>query len=280
MAITSGVSLLALVFRELRRTRPIVDFRLFARRNFALANVQMFVLGFVLYGAVVLLPQFMQDLMGYSATDAGMVLSPGGLAMVAMMPVAGALAARVDSRWLIGAGFLAAALACYHTTLLNLQLNFHTLELVRVYQAGALAFLFIPINMAAFAGVPQGRNDDVSALINFARNLGGSTGIAILSTVVTRRQQIHQRTLIMHTTGYDTTAASTARWFAQLLGRRGAGFAGANQSYARLYQGVRAQAATLAYGDAFAVMALICAGMVALVFMMKRCAPARGIVIG
>ncbi len=281
MAVTSSVSLAALIFQELRYRRPAINLRLFGIRNFCFANLQMFVLGFVLYGAVVLLPEFVQALMGYSATDAGLVLSPGALAAVAMMPVAGALVARMDSRWLVGAGFLAAAAAFYHMTTLELGMSFHALRILRLYQAGALAFLFIPINMLAYSDIPEGQNDDVSALINLSRNIGGSFGIALMSTMVTRRAQVHQSYLAAHITGYDSPAASITLRLSSSLNHAGVSAPDSlGQAYARLYQGVQAQASTMAYIDAFWAMALICACMVPLVILMRRSDPARGVVLG
>jgi DHA2 family multidrug resistance protein len=281
LAVISLASLVGVIVWELTRRDPIVNLRLFRNRTYAVANLLMFVLGFVLYGSVVILPQFLQVLMGYSATDAGMVLSPGGLAMVALMPIAGEGVSRFDARWLIAAGFAASAVALYHMTTLDLQVSFNAVVMLRIYQAGALAFLFVPINTLAYVDIPEGQNDDVSSMINLARNIGGSVGIAIVSTIVTRRSQIHSHDLAMHLNPYDKGVRVLTARMTQALSH--AGFStseAAHKAVAGVYQGMQLQAATLGYLDAYMAMALLCAAMVPLVFLMKRSDPSRGIVIG
>ena len=272
-------SLIGVILWELSHERPIVHLRLFRNRTFAIANILMFVLGFVLYGSVVLLPEFLQVLMGYSAQTAGMVLSPGGLAMVALMPVAGELVSRYDARWLIGFGFLASAVALYHMTGLSLDMSFSAVVMLRIYQAGALAFLFVPINTLAYIDIPEDRNDDVSSMINLARNVGGSVGIALMTTLVTRRAQFHQSRLAAYVTDYSSGVRGLASHVGGVLQQSGVG-GGGHEAFAGMYLGLKAQAALLAYIDAFWAMAVLCACVVPLVFMMKKSDPSRGIVIG
>jgi len=277
----AAAALAGVIVWELMSRRPIVNLRLFKNRTYAIANLLMFVLGFVLYGSVVILPQFLQVLMGYSATDAGMVLSPGGLAMVLLMPVAGGLVSRFDARWLIAAGFAASALALYHMTTLDLQVSFMAVVMLRIYQAGALAFLFVPINTLAYVDIPEGQNDEVSGMINLARNVGGSVGIAMVSTIVTRRTQVHDHGLVMHLTRYDKGVRVLTERMTQALTHAGLNTPeAAHKAVAGVYQGMQAQAATLGYLDAYFAMAVLCAAMVPLAFLMKRSDPSRGIVIG
>ena len=281
LAIICAISVAGVIVWELAQEHPIVELRLFRSRTYALSNLMMFVLGFVLYGSVVILPQFLQTLMGYTATTAGMVLSPGGLAMVALMPIAGGLVSRYDARWLIGGGFALSALALYHMTSINLDMSYSTIVMLRVYQAGALAFLFVPINTLAYLDVPEGKNDDVSGMINLARNIGGSFGIALMTTLVTRRTQFHHAELAQNVTLYSSSVRDLSGRLSVFMTHAGVGSATASQkAVAQLYQGMQAQAATMAYADAYWVMAAMCLAVVPLVFMMKKSDPSRGIVIG
>ena len=198
-----------------------------------------------------------------------------------LMPLVGLLVSRVDARWLIAFGFLISALALYHMTVIDQQIDFRTAMMLRVYTACGLAFLFVPLNTIAYTGVPAEKNDDVSSMINLARNIGGSVGIALSSTIVSRRMQQHHHDLAMHTTRYDLRLREFSGQVTSMLHLRGLSHAGAlDQSYARIYQGLQGQAATLGYIDAFYVMAVISALMIPLVFLMKRSDPGRGMVIG
>ena len=163
----------------------------------------MFVLGIVLYGTTVLLPLFLQELMGYTAELSGMVLSPGGFAMLVMMPLVGTLAGKIEARWLAGVGFAISAAALLYMSGLNLQIDFRTAVMYRVYQSIGLAFLFIPINTAAFASATGENSNQISSIVNLCRNIGGSVGISLVTTLIARRSQIHQDGLAQHVTNYD-----------------------------------------------------------------------------
>jgi MFS transporter, DHA2 family, multidrug resistance protein len=281
LAIVWTCSLAMLIVREWNLKRPIVNLRLFKNRTFAIATLLMFVLGFVLYGSIVILPEYVQVLLGWSAERAGMVLSPGGFMLMILMPVAGLLVARFDSRWLIAIGFSACAFALYHMTIIDPQIDFYHAMMLRVYMAIGVAFLFVPINTMAYTGVPAEHNDDVSAMVNLARNVGGSVGIALSWAFITERSQFHQHNLVMHATNYDSQLQDLSTAMTGLLHHGGLSAQSALvQTYARLYQGLQAQSATLAYIDAFYLMALLSAAMVPLVFLMKKNDPSRGMVLG
>ena len=178
LSMTAALALPAFVIWELRRADPIVDLRLFVNRSFAVGNLLMFMLGFVLLGSTVLLPLFVQLLLGYTATDAGLVLSPGGFALMLMMPVIGALSGKLDMRWLIAAGLVVTGLAMLHMTEFYAGIDYATIAWARVYQSLGLGLLFIPINTAAYNGVPSKKNNNASAINNMMRNICGSVGIA------------------------------------------------------------------------------------------------------
>jgi DHA2 family multidrug resistance protein len=252
LAVLSAISIVALVIWELREKHPILELRLLGIRNLGMSFGMMFVLGFVLFGTTVLLPQFLQTLMGYSATQAGETLSPGGLVVILLLPLVGQLLGKIDARWLIAFGFVCTALAMHHMTNLSLEIDFHTAMMYRIYQSIGLAFLFVPINTIAYVGVPPEKNNQVSALLNVARNLGGSIGISLAITTIFRRAQFHQTRLVEHVTQ---------------LPQRG--------PLAQLYAGVQRQAATLGYIDVMWLMAVIAACMLPLVLLMRKSQGAR-----
>jgi DHA2 family multidrug resistance protein len=208
LAIVAAVSIVVFVIWELRQRYPVVDLRALGNSNFAMTNVMIFVLGVVLYGSTVLIPQYVQELMGYTAQQARMVLSPGGLVIIALLPMVGALLSRVQARWLIGFGFLFSAFAFYQMASLNPLIDFRTAMLYRIYQSVGLAFLFIPINTAAYLGIPREKSREVSSMVNLFRNIGGSVGISIVETMLARRAQFHQDRLITHSTSRTQTVAA------------------------------------------------------------------------
>jgi DHA2 family multidrug resistance protein len=271
LAVVSAVALAAFVIWELRRPDPIVDLRLLANRNFAFGNILMFMVGFVLLSSTVLLPLYAQAVLGYTATEAGKVISPGGFAVMLMMPIVGILVSRVDARWLIAFGLVATSLALFNMMRFDTNVDYATLAWARIYQSVGLGFLFIPVNTIAFMGLPQAKNNDASALINMMRNLGGSFGIAIATTVLARRQQHHHNVLVGHVTPYSSPYDTTIQAMQQALGRNAANAADAlHQAQAQLYAMVQRQALVLSYIDAFWLLAVIFAALVPLVFLLRK----------
>jgi len=271
LSVTAAVALPAFVFWELRRADPIVDLRLFANRSFAVGNLLMFMLGFVLLGSTVLLPLFVQLLLGYTATDAGLVLSPGGFALMLMMPVIGALSGKMDVRWLIAMGLVATGLAMLHMTEFYADIDYATVAWARVYQSLGLGLLFIPINTAAYSGVPSEKNNNASAIINMMRNIGGSVGIAALTTFIARRQQYHQSALVEHVTSYGAPSKDALNTLQRLtMPHHASGADALHQAQAILYAMVQKQAAVLSYIDGFWLTGILLLALVPLVFLMRR----------
>ena len=200
----------------------------------------MFALGGALFGATVLLPQLLQTLMGYSAQDAGMVLSPGAFAIILLLPLIGKLVGKVDARYLICFGFAGAAVALFHMTGMSLDMDFNTAVKLRIYQMVFVAFLFVPIQTMSYQGIPRDKNNAISGMTNLARNLGGSIGISAVSALLSQRGQFHQTMLASHTGQFDpefqTRVTGLAKTFQSLrYGHRG-GDAG------RLWTSVRSHA--------------------------------------
>jgi MFS transporter, DHA2 family, multidrug resistance protein len=274
LSVTAAVALVAFTIWELRRADPIVDLHLFRDRAFASGNVLMFMLGFALMGTTVLLPLFVQTLLGYTAEQAGLVLSPGGFATMVMMPIVGMLSGRIDARLLIVIGLAGTAIAMFHMSGFDIGVDYSTLGWARVYQSLGLALLFIPINTAAYQRVPADKNANASAIINMMRNIGGSVGIAVLTTYIARREQANQVTLIRHVTPYG---AATNRMLQTLQQIYQAGHASAvgslHEAQAQLYSIVQTQAAVLSYIDAFWLVGAVLVAMIPLVLLLRRARP-------
>jgi DHA2 family multidrug resistance protein len=275
LSIVAAVALLAFIVRELRHPDPIVDLRLLANRNFGVGNLLMFMLGFILLGSTVLLPLFVQTMLGYTATDAGLVISPGGFAIMAIMPLVGALVARVDARILIVFGLVTASLSLFRMTTFDLDVDYASIAWARVYQSMGLAFLFIPINTVAFLGLPPAKSNNASAIINMMRNVGGSFGIALATTLLARRQQWHQNILVAHVSPFSSSYDATIQSLQQAFMAQSASAADAlTRAQAALYAMVQKQATMLAFIDAFWVMGAIFMALVPLVLLMRK--PAAG----
>jgi DHA2 family multidrug resistance protein len=270
LAVTAAVALVVLVLWEWRHPRPIVDLRLLATRNFAVAFLMMFVLGMVLFGSTVLLPLFLQTLVGYTAEQAGKTLSPGGFVVILCLPIVGKLLGKVSPRWLIAFGFLCTALALFHMTNIYLGIDFPTAVKFRIYQAVGLAFLFIPISTMAYAGVPPHKNNQVAAITNLARNVGGSVGISLVTTLIVRRAQHHQLQLAAHTSSFDPAFRQAVEQLSATLVTRGLSPAeAARAAHGRVYGEMVRQATALAYGDTLWLLGVMAACMLPLVFLLR-----------
>ncbi len=267
------VALLGFVVWEMREKHPILNLRLLKNRNFAVSNVLMFTLGFVLYGTTVLIPQFLQTVLGYTAQLAGMALSPGGLVVMAMMPVVGFLVSRVDPRKLITLGFIALAASMFHMSSIYLGIDFKTAMMYRIFQSIGLAFLFVPINTLCYVGVPQEQNNQISSMINLMRNLGGSFGISFVTTMIARRMQVHQSNLAAHTTNSNHMQGLIHGMSSIFATRLGSGPGATLRAYASVYGMMQQQAAVLSYKDVVLVMALLTVCVMPLVLLARKPKP-------
>ncbi len=273
--VISVVALLACIVWEWHHDHPIVDLKLFKNRSFAVAAILMFGLGIMLYGTTFMLPAFVQVLMGYTAELAGLMISPGGLAVLVLMPLVGALSARVDARWLVAVGFISMAVSLYILTGIDLQIDFWRGVMLRVYQCIGLAFLFIPLNTLAFAGAAQEDNNQISGLVNLMRNVGGSVGISLAAAMIIERAQLHQARLVSTVTNYDPGMRAAIRNLAHQLTYAGISSADATaHARAQIYAGVQGQALTLAYIDVFYLLAVMSAALPLLLLLVKK--PPRG----
>ena len=278
------VSLGTLIAWELRQIRtghkPILDLTLFKRRNFAVAFLLMFILGSSLFGTTVLIPQFVQALLGYTAEQAGLVISPGGVGIILLMPLVGFLVAKVDARFLVAYGFFSCSVAMFFMLNLDLDVNYGYVAWLRVFQASGLAFLFVPISTISFAGMPPNKSNDVSGLTNLARNIGGSVGTAFLVTALARRAQFHQHRLADHLVGSNAAMQSQATMLGRYLHDRG-GMAysvaqGRTMAQGSLMRQLVVQATMLSYIDVIKCFAVAMLVMVPVVFLMGKVKGGRG----
>ena len=268
-----GVGLLiGWVVWEWRHPAPIVDIKLFKQRNFATAMFFTFILGIVLYGTTVVIPQFLQNLLGYPAIKAGEALAGGGFVMLVMMPVAGALVSRMDPRLMMGCGFAGIALALnYMASHLSLGMDFGTAAMLRTYQTIGLPFIFLPSNTLAYVGIPREKNNQVSGMNAFVRNIGGSIGIALITTFITRQTQKHQSVLAAHTTAGSGAFQNLTHAFTERYRQAGASLPDATtRAYAQVYRIVQGQATTLAYIDVVRFLIVMIVVLIPLVFIMRR----------
>jgi len=266
----AAVCLVAAVFWELWVSDPVVNLRLLKNRSFAVATGTMFLLGFVLYGSTVLLPIFLQTLMGYNATLSGLVLSPGGVVVIFLMPLVGTLVSKVEARWLVMFGLLVCALGLFTMAGFDLQIDFRTAMDARIIQSAGMAFLFVPLNTMAFSSIAKEKANSATGLINLARNVGGSAGIASVTTLLARRSQYHQNVLVSHLTpGQDNYRAFLDRATHLFIGHGASVPQAAHQAQGLLYLMVQREASMQAFIDGFWVLGVIFLAIIPIMFVLR-----------
>jgi MFS transporter, DHA2 family, multidrug resistance protein len=275
LTVIAVICLIAVYFWERYHEHPIIEVRLLSDRTFLMACVMLFIVGFVLYATTLLLPQLAQTLMGYTAEMAGLMIMPGGIALMMMMPVAGFLLSKYDARLMIAFGLLSLGLAMlFMAHHFSLDADFRTMMWARVYQTSGLAFLFIPINTAAYSYLPREKNNAASGLINLSRNIGASVGISFVTTMLTRRAQFHQTALTAHATVYSSQFNNAVQGMSQSFAASGP-IAAHQQAYGQLYGFILRQSSMIAYLDNFWLLGLSALVMIPFVFLMKR--PPKGV---
>jgi len=266
---------------ELTRRNPMIDLRMVASRQFGASFLVMLATGAILLATTQFLPQLVQQDFGYTATWAGLVLSPGGVVTMAMMFVVGRLAAKVQPKYLIIVGALFIALSMYSMTDVYGDLGFWFMARSRMLLGVGLPLIFIPIMTASYDGIPPSKTDQASALINAARNTGGSIGVSIVSNVLTHRQQFHQNRLIEQVTPSSTQYQDTLQQVTNFFTGHGSSLAQAHdQAIQWIGQQVQSQASYLAYMDAFWVLMLISLMAVPLALTLRKVKLGGGVQLG
>ena len=274
MSVICVGALISVVFWEWFNKDPIIDLHLFKDRSFAIGNLLIFLVGFALLSSTVLLPQFLQLLLGYSAEQAGLALMPGGIALILILPIVGYLLSKYDARWLLVFGLSVLSFSLFHMTRFDTFINFRTVASARVIQTVGLAFLFVPINTVAYAFLPPGKNNAASGLINLSRNIGGSVGISLVTTMLARRTQLHQSQLTANINSGNGTLQATLEASKQLLMAHGSSaYEASRQAYGLIANRIDQQATMLAYMDNFWLLGITVGAMIPFVFLMKRVKP-------
>src|ERR1700691_1927851 len=279
LTVISAASLIFVIFWEWHQKDPIIDLHLFRERSFATANFLMFMLGFALLGSTLLLPLFMQTLLGYTAERAGLALMPGGFTIMIAMPIVGFLLSRYNPRYLMMFGLSMLSFSLFHMTTFDLGADFRPLTLARMYQALGLAFLFVPINTTAYSSLPRDKNNAASGLMNLARNIGGSVGISVVTTLLARRTQFHQVRLTENLSAANPQFQSRLHGMVGTFSGGGSGPATAlQQAYALMQANVIRQSTMLAYIDNFWLLGIVIACLIPCVFLIKKTKPGGEIV--
>jgi DHA2 family multidrug resistance protein len=271
-SIITVVSLVSLVWVELTHEHPIINLRLFKNISFSAGNFIMFVVGFCLYSSIMLIPLFLQTLMGYSATDAGMVLAPGGVATLVTMPFVGAALAKRDGRKIVLAGLLIGAFSMFMMQRLNLEASYWSFVWPRVILGFGLAMIFVPLTTVTLSTIQKTEMGNATGMFNLLRNIGGSVGIAISATLLARYEQFYQTSLVSHINPYNSTWQLRFAGLKQSLAT--AGIATSNQAdrtaLGMVYGMVRRQASGLAFNRIFFIIGLAFLLILPLLLLLKR----------
>src|SRR5215469_7337377 len=265
------VGIIAGIVWEWREKEPVVDLKMLKDRNFAIATLAMFFLGFVLYASTVLIPQLLQQLLGYTAQLAGMALSPGGAVLMFMMPVVGVLVSKLDTRILVTFGCVVAAIALFVMAGWDLGLDYRHAVEARMLQSFGLAFLFIPINVAAFAYVPKEKTNMGTGIINLARNIGASVGIATVTTMLERRTQFHMAQLNEHVNPMSEAYRRLLGSLTSAFTSAGGSTTGAaSRAHGMIYNMIERQATMLSFLDDFKMLGVVFFAIIPIFFLMRR----------
>jgi DHA2 family multidrug resistance protein len=271
LAIISSVSLVALVWHELTTDNPVIDLRVFKARSYAIGVFLMTVVGFVLYGSLVLLPIMLQTLLGYPPLQAGIAMAPRGIGSFFMMPVTGWLTGRFDARKLLTTGLIVGGVTLLWLSRLNLQAGYWDIFWPQLIQGAGMALLFVPLTTVSMDPIPRERMGYATSLFNLMRNIGGSVGIALTGTMLARNSQSTTSMLGAHVTPYD---AASQQAFAQTHAALVAGGAdtvtATNRTYAILFGMVQRQATMVSFVGIFQLLGILFIALLPLILLMKR----------
>jgi DHA2 family multidrug resistance protein len=277
LAVVSAVALAVFLAHELRVEHPVVDLRVFRLRTYSAGVFLITMVGFVLYGSLVLLPIFLQTLLGYPSLQAGIALSPRGMGSFLAMPVVGLILGRVDARRLLALGLVGGSVTLFWLGGLNLQAGYWDVFWPQFVQGISLALLFVPLTTITMDPIPRESMGNATSIFNLMRNIGGSLGIAVATTLLARRQQLHTSVLGAHVDPYSPQARALLDQLRAAFMARGADLATAtDQARAAAFGLVQRHAAMLSFTDAFRLMALLFASLLPLLFLMRTPRAGRG----
>ena len=277
LAIVSAVALAAFIAHELRVEHPVVDLRVFRLRTYATGVFLITMVGFVLYGSLVLLPIFLQTLLGYPSLQAGIAMSPRGMGSFLAMPLVGMFLGRIDARRLLGAGLVGGAITLFWFGSLNLQAGYWDVFWPQFVQGISLALLFVPLTTITMDPIPRESMGNATSIFNLMRNIGGSLGIGVATTILARQQQVHTSVLGAHVDVYSPQARALLDQLRAAFVARGADLTtAARQAEAAIYGLVQRHAAMLSFTDVFRLMALLFVALLPFLLLMKTPRAGRG----
>jgi len=277
LGLVAVLGLVAFVIRELRARDPVVQLRVFKDRTYSAGVFLMTVLGFVLYGSLLLVPIFLQTLLGYPALSAGIAMAPRGLGSFLMMPVVGTLLSRLDPRKVLAVGLAGAAWSLYALSRLNLEAGYWDIFWPQFIQGAALALLFVPLTTATMDPIPKEQMGNATSMFNLMRNLGGSFGIAAATTYLFRRQQFHTNQLGARVTAFSPMTRAMSKGVEVNMVAHGSDpVTASRQAYVSLWRLVERQASMLSFVDTFLAIGLVFLLVLPLLLVMKRPRHSRG----
>ncbi len=270
LAIIAVVGFAAFLWRELTAKHPVIDLSLYTKRNFAMSQIVMVVIGAALYATTVMIPEFLQEMMGYTATEAGLALSVGGLVLMVLLPIVGWLGQKLDLRLMITFGFAMLTFGIWRISDLYLGITFWDAVSWRVVMVLGMPFLFVPISVMSYVGIRQEKNNEVSGLTALARNVGGSIGVSFISTMLVRRAQVHQEYLAAHVYPGGRLYRGLDQALAHALARHFSSTNAASYAAGQIYRMMTQQAQTLAYIDTIHVLVILLACLIPIGYLMKK----------
>ena len=271
LGITAAVALAGFLVRELTAEEPVLDLGVYRDRNFAAASLIMVFVMFGFFSSMVLLALFTQKLLGYDAWTSGLVLAPGGVGNLVSLIIAGRLINRVDQRLLLAVGCLLNAYAAYSMSILTTGVDYWGLAFPRFLQGLGVGFIFVPLNAVGLATIPRVSMGNATALLNVVRNLGGGVGVAVVSTLLSRRSQEHHSTLVQHVNPFDPeTTARLSAWTAHFAAKGADSYTAERRAMATVYNEVTRQSQVLAFADDFWLLFVLFCGTLVLLPLLSR----------
>jgi DHA2 family multidrug resistance protein len=273
ISLISFLSLVSAVIWLLGQENPIIELSLLKKKAFALPCLSMFCVGMALYSSSALLPILVESQFGYDAFLAGLVLSPGAVILLVMMPLSGKLVTKFQPKYMIAFGFTMCALGMWYTSHVTPQVDYMTFVLMRTVQVMGLPFLFVPVSTLAFSDIPKHMSNKASAIFSLSRNIGGSIGIALVSSYVSTQKQVHQNAFSNSIISSDPIYQGHLASYVQVV--KDAGYSSLQAGrigLSRMYGDMQGQITVLAYNDAFLLISYIMVGLalMAVFFMPKR----------
>ena len=268
--VISVSSLVAFVIRETRIAEPIVNLRVFRDRNFLVGTLLIFLVGLALYSAITMLPLYLQTLMGYPALQSGIAVSPRGLGAFLTMPVVGYLTGKMDARKLMGAGFTIVGISLWQFAGINLEISVWSIIWPSILTGVGLSMLFVPLSTVAMGTLSQEEMGNASGIFNLMRNVGGSVGISMVTTLLARKAQLHQSAMAAHLVPGDLVFGVQTQSLQRLLQEYFDKPDTTHLAQGRIYAELQRQATLLAYVENFRMLAFACFLCIAGVFLLKR----------